>query len=152
MYEALNDGTLSHSDIIIQQVCRTTVCKHLNYSNNLLDGRRTKNSNGIGLLTKVIIVSFHCNNYTQKERLGHSKPSSEIFLRIHTLVGKVVLVDVIVTSSNIPWQVVVTRQRTTVLLVLPPPRTLTKTFDEQEVLNIGIILFFPPTSISISRT
>jgi hypothetical protein len=38
------------------------------------------------------------------------------------------------------------------LLALAPPRTLTKTFDEQEVLNIRIILFIPPTGISISRT
>jgi hypothetical protein len=86
-----------------------------------LDGRRTKNSNGIGLLTEVIIVSFHYNSYTQKERLGNLEPSYEILLRIHTLVGKLVLVDAIVTSSNIPWQVVATRQRITMLLALAPP-------------------------------
>jgi hypothetical protein len=63
----------------------------------------------------------------------------------HTLVGKVVLVDAIVTSCYVSLQVVATRQRPTMLLALAPPRTLTKTFDEQEVLNIGIILFIPPT-------
>jgi hypothetical protein len=88
----------------------------------------------------------------QKERLGHLEPSYEILLRIHTLVVKLVLVDAIVTSSNIPWQVVATRQRIIMLLALAPPRTLTKTFDEQEVLNIGINIFIPPTGISISRT
>jgi hypothetical protein len=61
-------------------------------------------------LTEVIIVSFHCNSDTQKQRLGHPEPSSEILLRIHTLVGKVVLVDAIVTSCYVSWQVVATRQ------------------------------------------
>jgi hypothetical protein len=89
-----------------------------------MDGR-PKNSNGIGLLTKVIIVSFHYNNYMQKESLGHPGSSSEILLRIHILVGKVVLVDAIVTSCYVPWQVVATRQRNIMLLALAPPRTLT---------------------------
>jgi hypothetical protein len=71
-----------------------------------------------------------------------------MFLRINTRVHKVVLVDAIVTSYNIPWQVVATQQRTTMLLVLPPPQALTNTFDEQEVLNIGNYNFIPPTGIS----
>jgi len=126
---------------VLYKIITSALQDHPNCSNNLLYWRGAKSSNGIRLLAEVIIMRLHCIHYPQKERLGHPKPPSEMSLTVYALVRKVVLVDAIVTSRNVPWHFAATRQRSTKLfLALVPPGALKKTINDEEVIIIRFIL------------
>jgi len=80
-----------------------------------------KSSNGIGLLTEVVIVRLHCSHDPQEERLGHPEPPSEMLVVLYARVREVVPEYTIMTPQDAPPHAVMTRQRSTKVLLLLVP-------------------------------
>ena len=67
MLEALNNGALSKSYVVIQEISRDIIRKHTNGTNNLLNRRGAQTTKCVKLLSEVLIMRLHCNYYPQEE-------------------------------------------------------------------------------------
>jgi hypothetical protein len=84
MLQGFYDYSLSHCDIIVQDIRRDNICMHTKGSNCFLDGRYAKNTKCVMLLTKLVVMPLNSNHYPQEEGLRYSKPTSEILIIIYT--------------------------------------------------------------------
>jgi hypothetical protein len=84
MLQGLYDCALSQSDIIVQEIRRYTICKHMKGTNFFLDGRGVKNTKCIRLLTEVVAMRLNSSYYPQEEGLRHLKPHSKMLLIVYT--------------------------------------------------------------------